>query len=377
MAKFPTLQLTILAIACLLVLFHLSSTTPVTNLTHTSTRFRNKDQDGITFKPSTGSGNAGINMSAYREKYFNCDWPPPLYPQTALTSQKQLKVLHSVQLWAEQNQKNAIVYLHNGGLLGFYRDGALVSGDSDIDIRYSIKKNIASKIKTKLKAELKTFKKQLKLLSFNDMYQWGDVWGEPVAGKCYTEKKDVTDQLIDELNTYYLCKPTGNSPLQTKVNVRKEITYGYGPAWFIKMASKGVLFQEYMDYVNPKSNWNRNWLSMLKTIHSIDQNSDSIVSLVELNNYVQKVGIDLVQYDLQISLRERCRARKYLTWNMAYDKHPYSIQNVPFVAKQYGDHPLLDFPECNVFEDENGKEDSHQDDVMSISFENTCGNSKP
>ena len=107
-----------------------------------------------------------------------------------------------------------------------------------------------------------------------------------------------------------------------------------------------MVVEKYIDYVKPKTHFNRDWVEMIKTIKKIDADGDSSVAVPEINKYVIQDGVDVKQYDLQISQRDRCRASKMLTWLLEYNKKPYKIKNTDMKAMN-GYHPLFDFVECD------------------------------
>ena len=260
-----------------------------------------------------------------------CSWPPPLYPNKDKTSQKYMKRLTQIQNWAESNKDSALVYLVSGGLLGMYRDGALISYDSDIDIRYAVSNK-------QERAELSKLK--LGITSLNDMKKWGDHWN----GFWYIEPEEVNDDLIDKFNRNYICKPSRSSPIQTHIHARKEIEYTYGPFWFIRMSFKGMRLDKFIEYVNPSYWFHKDWAEMIKTIKKIDSDGNHDVTVDEISRYVEKDGIDIAQYNLQISQRDRCRASRMLNWILEYNKSPYPI------VKKYKYNwiqPLFVFAECD------------------------------
>jgi len=242
-----------------------------------------------------------------------------------------MKKLTEIQRWADKN-KDSLVYIVSGGLLGMYRDGALISYDSDIDIRYDIPK--------KKKSDFLKFK--YGKLSLNALKTWGDHWN----GFWYINPEDINRSFIDKFNNELICKPPRSSPIQTHIHTRIEIEYTYGPAWFIRMSFKGMVVEKYIDYVKPRAHFNRDWRGMIKTIEKIDADGDRDVTVSEINNYVIEDGIDVKQYDLQILPRDRCRASRMLTWLLEYDKKPYKIKN-PDMKAMNGYHPLFDFVECD------------------------------
>ena len=270
----------------------------------------------------------------------NCSWPLPLYPNAKQQPQKYLNTLKSIQLWSEQNNDDVVLYLQSGGLLGLYRDGTLIPTDSDIDIRIELKRNIDSKRKSKLKAQLAMFKKKLPKLSFNYLSTWPDIRN----GFWHIKTTDVNDDLIDRFNEMYICMPPRSSPIQTHVYTRKELEHTYGPFWFIRMSFKGMNLQEFIDYVNPSYMFHKDWLKMIKTIKKMDSDGNKDVTVGELTEYVKMDGIDIAQYNLQISQRDRCRASRMLNWILEYNKSPYPI------VKKYKYNwiqPLFVFAQCD------------------------------
>jgi phosphorylcholine metabolism protein LicD len=262
-----------------------------------------------------------------------CSWPPPLYPNKSKTPQKDMKRLMEIQKWAESNKDSALVYLVSGALLGMYRDGALISYDSDVDIRYAVSKN-------GMYSKLKKFKNSF--ISLNDMKKWGDHWN----GFWYIEPKEVNNDLIAKFNKEFICKPSRSSPIQTHIRTRTELEYEYGPAWFIRMTFKGMQPQEYIHYTKISNRFHKDWTKMINTIKKIDLNNNRNVSVDEITKYVQEDGIDMEQYNSQISSRDRCRASRMLTWLLDYNLKPYPIKNNDKSAKN-GNHPLFKFVECD------------------------------
>ena len=261
----------------------------------------------------------------------SCSWPPPLYPNKHTTPEKHMKKLTKIQQWAENN-KDSLVYLVSGGLLGMYRDGALISYDSDIDIRYNVPK--------KKKHNFMKFKSGK--LSLNALEKWGDHWN----GFWYIDPKDINDDFVSKFNKDLICKPSRSSPIQTHIHARLEIEYTYGPAWFIRMTLKSMTPNHFIEWVKPNARLNKDWVEMIKTINKIDADSNGDVTVAEITDYVQKDGIDTKQYNLQISPRDRCRASRMLNWFLQYNKSPYRIKNTDKSALN-GNHRLFNFIECD------------------------------
>ena len=87
---------------------------------------------------------------------------------------------------------------------------------------------------------------------------------------------------------------------------------------------------------------------MIAAIRRIDEDNNNNVSVSEITKYVINDGIDMVQYNAQISSRDRCRASKMLTWLLAFNKKPYAIENNgKSVGARNSNHPLVRFPECD------------------------------
>jgi len=266
-------------------------------------------------------------------KVRECSWPPPLYPNKDNTPPKYMKRLAQIQKWAEAHKHSALVYLVSGGLLGMYREGALISYDSDIDIRYAV----SSK---KERVELSNLK--LGIISLNDMERWGDHWN----GFWYIEPKEVNDVFIAKFNKEFICKPSRSSPIQTHINTRKELEYNFGPTWFIRMSFKHTGAQQYIHMTKPSHGFHKDWTKMIKTIKKMDSDGNRDVTVDEISEYVERDGIDIEQYNLQISQRDRCRASRMLNWLLDFDASPYPIENKDKSAMN-GNHPLFKFAECD------------------------------
>jgi len=110
----------------------------------------------------------------------------------------------------------------------------------------------------------------------------------------------------------HICKPSRSSPIQTYINVRRQLEMTYGAAWFIKMSFKGILLQEFVRYANPNYLWHPDWASMIRTIQKIDEDNNDNVSVSEITKFVKK---------------------------------PYKIK-INDKRKNNGDNELFRFPEC-------------------------------
>ena len=299
----------------------------------------NKDDKDVaqikSFLKDTPPKHFGVkNGNHNKERQLTCSWPPPLYPNKSKTPEKYMKRLTKIQQWAELNKDSVVIYLQSGSLLGMYREGGLIPGDSDIDIRYTVSNE-------KKQAEL--FELKLKFISLNALKTWGDHWN----GFWYIEPEDINGDFIAEFNKKNLiCKPSRSSPLQTHIHTRTEIEYSYGPTWFIRMSFRTTDIDHYIEYVNPKSWWNKDWVKMIQTINKIDSDGNRNVTVGEITEYVKNDGIDIEQYNLQISPRDRCRASRMLNWLLEYDESPYPIENRDKSAIN-ANHPLIKFVECD------------------------------
>lgn len=287
----------------------------------------------------------------------DCNWPPPLYPKRrGNTPDKKWEVMEKIQLWFDNYKKdNVVFYLQSGGLLGLYRDGSLVPGDSDIDIRYGFKKNaLAADKRSLLRMDHQS------TISFNALRQWGDPWNgflfihkkgttddistwdedDPALSH---HRKGVTDAIIDTLRSE-LCLPA-RSPLQTHKHARAEVEATYGPQWFIKMPFKSMSPETFFGWSKPGNAWNRHWRNCIAVMKKIDTNQDFKVTVKEIDVYVAKDGIDVEQYNRQILPRDRCRAAAILTYLLDYDKHPFFIKDDD-IRHWHANHTLFTFPQC-------------------------------
>jgi len=156
----------------------------------------------------------------------------------------------------------------------------------------------------------------------------------------------VDTDFIIKFNKEFICKPLRSCPIQTHIHTRTELEYNYGPAWFIRMTFKGMQPQEYIRYTKSSNAFHKDWTKMINTIEKIDLDNNRNVSVDEITKYVQKDGMYMEQYNLQISARDRCRASRMLNWLLEYNVAPYRIKNNDKSAMN-GNHPLFKFVECD------------------------------
>jgi hypothetical protein len=266
-----------------------------------------------------------------------CDWPSILYPNTIPTPPSSLDAMAKVQSWAKKHRRDAVVYLQGGGLLGMYRDGALVTEDSDIDIRFGVRNN-----DPRLRKELTALKADCKMLSFINLYEFGDKWN---SFYLVYPAKQMSNTVIDKLSEE-VCLPPRSSPLMTHQHVRKELEKEYGAFWFVKIPFKAMLVNQFEHWSNAKNPWNAHWRNMIQKFVHMDKNNDRIITSHEVNAYVINDGIDVAEYNKQISKRDRCRAASMITWLLDFDQSPHAIHDDD-LENLHGNHLLFRFPECN------------------------------
>lgn len=247
----------------------------------------------------------------------SCDWPPPLYPQNGRKpSASVASGLRKLRRVLQKHRRTTFSYIDSGMALGVYRDGGMVPGDSDIDVRWG------SSVPVQRPKGLDP------LFSLNDYARWGDKWTRRVLHAKHVSEADVAavwqDLCLHPVVGYYMHR----SAMQ-----RRALERTYGAAWFVRMPFKGFpsLHQFYV-----KPGW---WTRSLAIVRRMDANKDGAVQVAELNAWVKQEGIRAAQYDQQISPRDRCRAAATLTFLLEYDHNPFPI---PLDALARGDeHPLL------------------------------------
>jgi len=273
-----------------------------------------------------------------RSEYSNikaCNWPPPLYGKPNRSSNPgSILGMSKLQKWAEKHRSDSVLYLQSGGLLGLYRDGVLIPGDSDIDVRYGFKNTVSKSDKSEL------FKLQTGLLSLNSLWEYGDPWNSFLI----ILKNTVTDNVIEELQRS-ICLPD-RSPLQTHSHTRGELEFTYGPQWFIKMPWKAMLPDQFVLWANPRNNWHHNWKQSMDVIRQIDKDQDDKITAKEIDIYVMKDGINFEQYNTQILPRDRCRAAAMLTFLRSFDQSPHPIKDDD-LRHWHTNHTLFAFPDCD------------------------------
>ena len=263
-------------------------------------------------------------------------WPPPLYPNSAPTPPRHTETMTAIQDWTWRHRDDSVVYLQSGGLLGMYRDGALVAGDSDIDIRCGFLKKVSKDDKKGL------WKLKGSTTSFNDLTVWGDKWN----GFTVIYPNEVTDATVRELQSL-MCMPPRSSPLQTHKYARLEIEFVYGPQWFIKMPWKGQNPSQYKKWVNPRDTWHRQWAGCITVIDKMDTDRNGAITTREIDAYVIRQGIDVEQYRKQISVRDKCRAAAMLNFVLEFNQSPRTISDSDR-HHLHGNHTVFQFPQCDL-----------------------------
>ena len=222
----------------------------------------------------------------------------------------------------EKHRTTTFSYIDAGVALGIYRDGAMIPGDSDIDVRWG------SSVPVKRPKGLDP------LFSFNDFGKWGDKWTRRVLHPQEVTEADVAKVWKDlclhpvaDSQPYYMHK----AALQ-----RRAFERAYGSAWFVRMPFKGLASMH--DFYS-KPGW---WTRSLAVVLRIDANKDGVIQVPELNAWVKKEGIRVAEYDRQISPLDRCKAAATLTFLLKYDQKPFPIPKVPKDDVRLGDeHPLI------------------------------------
>ena len=74
-----------------------------------------------------------------KHAFLPCDWPAPLYPCPNRSLGPFDAQLGAVQSYVDVHRVDVFAYLEGGGLLGLYRDGQLIPGDNDVDVRYAVR----------------------------------------------------------------------------------------------------------------------------------------------------------------------------------------------------------------------------------------------
>jgi len=124
------------------------------------------------------------------------------------------QALEAVDRWAQKYRDEAVIYLSSGALLGLYRDGRLIPGDSDIDFRYGIV--VGNDKAAVAREELNELNKKYPILSFNDLYEWGDY----VHG---LHRQDINKAVLMELSSRLCLVPTDRSRFKVPLPTLQEV----------------------------------------------------------------------------------------------------------------------------------------------------------
>lgn len=97
--------------------------------------------------------------------------------------------------------------------------------------------------------------------------------------------------------------------------LKKYIRKLYGSFWFIRLPFKGFRTEAF-------SKWHRNkdvnWHATRHKLRQMDLNSNNVIEVSEVDAYVIKDGIDILQYNISISLAERLDAAEQATFILNY-----------------------------------------------------------
>ena len=153
-----------------------------------------------------------------------CDWPNPMYPPYKRKPRASVgRGLQTLRQLFEKHRATAFSYIDSGVALGMYRDGALIPGDSDIDVRWGA----SSPLKLPKKKTLDP------LFSMNNFGKWGDKWTRRVLHPTKLSKADVA-KVWGDLCLLSIVDAQGYC-VHKAVMQRRAVERTYGAAWFVRM----------------------------------------------------------------------------------------------------------------------------------------------
>ena len=137
---------------------------------------------------------------------------------------------------------------------------------------------------------------------------------------------------------------------------KRSLAFKYGDFWFVRAPWKGFRPEKWFSLATGHGESKVAspneiiWNATIDILRQIDTNGDEEISIEELNNRVREDGIIVLEYDAQISLRERCRAAAMMTVILKFTSEPDHIEAFKLNYKminQGNEHPLFSFPECD------------------------------
>lgn len=305
----------------------------------------------IKAKAATQTGATGIRVAPTTAANNEpCDWPPSLYkPYTNANSavnSNLVQAMREVKWFFDENPNTTFSYIDSGGALGLYRDGSLIPGDSDLDIRFGICQWCQPQ-----PGPFPSLNNNF--ISANDFAHYGDIW---TRHEIEVQSDVVHIQLVQRdlcLKEYW---PGEFYWFHRSAMQRRAFQYTYGDFWFVRMPWKGVHdVENWYGYAQARkglksTNWvGKKWGLSLDIIEKMDINQDGNISDEELSAKVVADGIILDHFKTYITPRERCRAARQLTFLLKYQDKPFQIPRQTDCAfcTSNGDHKLFAFQECD------------------------------
>jgi len=244
---------------------------------------------------------------AYTKKQFSnieCSFPSPLYESKRKMSEKKIMeskaALNELFQFFSSHNTTSFAYIDCGMSLGIYRENMWWE-DGDVDIRFGHNKATLS------------IPKVPRFFSLNNVEVWGDPWSsygkarKPTSNEIKSIQSNLCIYDIPSVGPFYLYKHP---------YLKRHITNLYGPFWFIRLPFKGVRTELF-------SKWHHNkkeaqWHITRHKLRQMDLNSNNVIEVSEVDAYVIKDGIDILQYNISISLAERRDAAQQATFILQY-----------------------------------------------------------
>jgi len=212
-------------------------------------------------------------------------------------------------VYFEKHRATAFSYIDSGAALGMYRDGGMVPDDSDIDVRWGSTHpmQLPKGLDPLLSMNRRVFRPQY------------------VADVASIWKDLCTRPVIPNGEIYFVHK----AQMQLKATTRR-----YGSHWFVRMPFKG--YSSIHSFIG-KPDW---WRRSLAVVRRMDADHDGVISVNEVDAWVKSDGIWVVEYNRQISARQRCEAAAALTFLLQYDERPTRVPKDNVLYRGYY-HPLV------------------------------------